>query len=442
MICAIDHHELANLVCLLDDIFHEKNRLGIVTVVNNPSGRQRAHFFTPVSEFMVVYARNRQSALFNPVFNNGNVQTDEKGMYVLRKFLRDRGMDISARTVKPQFWYPIYVKPDLSTLSLKPRSGWHKVEPITNNGQEKTWNTKADTAQQRIQANELVACLENDKIVIKYKYRKGSYIKTYWDATDFWDAEDYNSTTKGDNLLSSIIGRGCFQFPKSLYLLKDILKLTSQKDSIILDFFAGSGTTGHAVLELNAEDSGRRQCILATNNENQIAEKVTYARLKNVIQGYRSKTKSKEIVEGIPANLHYFKTDFVDKQKTNDSTRDALLATSFDMICIKENVFDLIVDEVNHKIFQNSIKSLIIISNSDAIEQCKQDLQKLDSIKPIHIYIFSYSNDSYESDFDDLRSDFNLHHEAIPEAILQVYRKIFQKDDSDFNNVQSGLKWT
>ena len=95
------------------------------------------------------------------------------------------------------------------------------------------------------------------------------------------------------------------------------------------------------------------------------------------------------------------------------------------MLCIKENTFDLVTDSSDYKIFQNTAKYLIIIANPDSIEQCKQDLRKLDSSKPIHIYIFSYSNDSYESDFDDLRTDFKLHHEAIPEAILQVYRKIF-----------------
>ena len=79
------------------------------------------------------------------------------------------------------------------------------------------------------------------------------------------------------------------------------------KNSVILDFFAGSGTTGHAVLELNKEDGGNRQFILCTNNENNICEEVTYQRLKKVIKGYTT-PKGKE-VEGIPANLKYYKVE-------------------------------------------------------------------------------------------------------------------------------------
>ena len=77
-----------------------------------------------------------------------------------------------------------------------------------------------------------------------------------------------------------ILGGKKFDFPKSLYLLIDTLKLTSTKNSTVLDFFAGSGTTGHAVLELNKQDGGKRKFILCTNNENNIAEEVTYERLK------------------------------------------------------------------------------------------------------------------------------------------------------------------
>ena len=88
------------------------------------------------------------------------------------------------------------------------------------------------------------------------------------------------------------------------------------KHAIILDFFAGSGTTGQAVLELNKSDGGKRQFILCTNNENQIAEEVTYPRIKTVITGIRP--DGSKYSDGIPANVRYFKTDFVSKNKTND----------------------------------------------------------------------------------------------------------------------------
>ena len=97
-----------------------------------------------------------------------------------------------------------------------------------------------------------------------------------------------------------------FDYPKPISFIETLIKSVSAKDSTILDFFAGSGTTGHAVMRLNKEDGGNRKFILCTNNENNICEEVTYERLKRVINGYGD-------VEGIPANLKYYKTDFISK---------------------------------------------------------------------------------------------------------------------------------
>lgn len=89
-------------------------------------------------------------------------------------------------------------------------------------------------------------------------------------------------------LLTSIIGQNDFPFPKSLYAVKECIEAcTYKKDAVIVDFFAGSGTTGHAVLELNKEDEGQRQVILCTNNENNICIDITYPRVKRVIKGYK-----------------------------------------------------------------------------------------------------------------------------------------------------------
>lgn len=98
-----------------------------------------------------------------------------------------------------------------------------------------------------------------------------------------------------------------FSYPKPINFIKQIIKNISSDASIILDFFAGSGTTGHAVAQLNKEDGGNRKYILCTNNENNICEEVTYKRLTN-------------IQEELPHNLKYFKTDFVVKEEFPDVT--------------------------------------------------------------------------------------------------------------------------
>ena len=111
---------------------------------------------------------------------------------------------------------------------------------------------------------------------------------------------DFGGTTDGDSELKNIFGKKIFNYPKSIKYLKTLLSTINNKEVIVLDFFAGSGTTGHAVVQLNKEDGGNRKYILCTNNENNICEEVTYQRLKN-------------IQEELPHNLKYYKTDFIPK---------------------------------------------------------------------------------------------------------------------------------
>src|SRR5699024_4608665 len=115
------------------------------------------------------------------------------------------------------------------------------------------------------------------------------------------------SSGNGTKEVEKLLGKKVFNNPKPIELIKDFLLLTTASSSIVLDFFAGSGTTGHAVAQLNKEDGGNRKYILCTNNENNICEEITYKRLTN-------------IQEDLPHNLKYFKTDFVDKTKFPDFT--------------------------------------------------------------------------------------------------------------------------
>jgi len=103
-----------------------------------------------------------------------------------------------------------------------------------------------------------------------------------------------------------------FPYSKPKELIIHLIEIThSPKDAIILDFFAGSGTTGEAVLELNKEEKSQRKFILCTNNEGQIAEEVCYPRLKKVIKGYVKKNKADEMIKGLEGNLRYFQTDLI-----------------------------------------------------------------------------------------------------------------------------------
>jgi adenine-specific DNA-methyltransferase len=306
IICAIDANELFSLGLLMDEIFGEHNRIGLVTVLHNPKGRNFTRWFSANSEYMLIYAKNVNYASFNEVAIDDKIKatfnyTERNGKkYRLEPLMRSRTETL--RKNKPKFWYPIYVSPDLKSITLKKKKDYNEVYPITKNGKEATWINLPKTFREKNKNNIFIAKKENGKINIYRKYYEQQIFKNVW--TD----QKYQSEFHGTNLIKKILGDNIFDYPKSLYLVEDILKITSRKKSIILDFFAGSGTTGHAVMKMNKEDGGQRKFILCTNNENAICEEVTYPRIKNVIVGYSHNGKK---VEGLINNLKYFKTDFV-----------------------------------------------------------------------------------------------------------------------------------
>ena len=226
----------------------------------------------------------------------------------MKNFIRLTDGKYSLRENKPHFFYPIYVSNNLKEFSVIEKEGYTAVYPITEKGIERTWKTTKNTFAKLVNKGNIVAKKEDGHISIYEKLREDQVIKTHW------IKKEYHGYHFGTKLIQDILGSKKFDFPKSLYLIKDVLKLVSKKDSVILDFFAGSGTTGHAVLELNKEDGGNRKFILCTNNENGIAEEVCYPRVKSVIEGYSD-------VEGISANLKYFKTSFIPKSIVSDDTR-------------------------------------------------------------------------------------------------------------------------
>lgn len=148
-----------------------------------------------------------------------------------------------------------------------------------------------------------------------------------------------------------------FDNPKNVGLLKLLISLKNNKDATILDFFAGSGTTAQAVIELNQADNGKRKFIICTNNENQICEKVTYPRIKTIITGKRE--DGTKYSEGNKETLRYYKTDFIKNEGTKDQIYYDLTEKSIPMICIKENTHEQIEKNDQYAIYSNKQKNQI-----------------------------------------------------------------------------------
>ena len=215
-----------------------------------------------------------------------------------------------------------------------------------------------------------------------------------------------------------------FSTPKPTRLIKQILRLIPKKDATVLDFMAGSGTTGQAVLSLNAEDGGERKFVLCTNNgdeksEHKIASEICYPRLLKSIKGYIN-TEGKEI-EGLGGNLKYYICAFVEAE-ASDRNKRKLVKESTEMLCIKEKAYTFVAEGEDWKIFKNEDIYLGIIFHEDGIEDYKNVIKKIDGY--FHTYVFSLGDDPHEKEFNDIKGKVRLC--AIPEVILKVYREIFK----------------
>jgi adenine-specific DNA-methyltransferase len=218
--------------------------------------------------------------------------------------------------------------------------------------------------------------------------------------------------------------REIFDTPKPIELIIHLIEIASKNDATILDFFAGSGTTGQAVLSLNKiiKDSNRK-FILCTNNENNICENITYERIKKVILGYKDKENNK--IGGFSGNLKYLKADFIKLEKSIDTLKSRIVEGSTEIICLKDNSFDLVLDNYSKnriKIFQNKDKYTAILFDLFYFDDFVNELKKLNN-KPVSVYIFSYAKDFSKEEFGDLGIKFTI--EPIPENILETYKKIF-----------------
>lgn len=259
---AIDHNELFNLGEICDEIFGFSNRIGVISVVHKPEGRNQAKYIGPSNEFMLLYIKDDRKARIRKVaLDDEQValfdMRDENGAYRLKNFIRLADGKYATREAKPDFWYPIWAAKDLSKVSVDEFADAVPVYPITETGVERTWKTTKETCADRIAAGDILAQKESGKIYIYEKLREDQVIKTHW------INKKYHGFHFGTKILDDLLGVKTFDFPKSLYLMHDIIKLFTEKDDIILDFFSGSATSAHAIMQLNSEDMGERKFILA-----------------------------------------------------------------------------------------------------------------------------------------------------------------------------------
>lgn len=425
LVCAIDENEQAHLSVLLEQIFSAYEQYTI-TVIHNPGGIQGNNFSYTHEYAIFLVPKGKKLIGLQDRSDDPDIRP-----------LRDVSTGNHLREDAKNCFYPILVKGnkivgfgDVCDDSFHPASvnvtredGVIEVYPIDPSGNERKW----------VFARQSVERIQDELAVVENRNRKIFDIvrtKTMFNYKTVWTDKKYNANIFGTKLLRDILPSCDFDFPKSLYTVYDCLYAVvgDRPNAVILDFFAGSGTTGHATLEINKADQGSRKFILCTNNENNndggsggIADTVCYPRVKAVIKGYKNKKGEK--VEGIPSNLTYYKTDLVDIEQIHKVPDDAKVKLTYqagEMIAVREDTLNEVEKNEWWQTFEGNGRMTAIYFKEDKtkLEELITKLEKEN--KPVALYIFSWGKNEYKGEY----SSNNVRVEDIPEPIIEVYKEL------------------
>ena len=442
---SIDDNEQAQLKLLCDEIFGAKNFVASLPRITKASGKTTDKIATN-NDLLFVYSKDIDKSIIEGLPHNdeGFKYTDnyflERGKYKLNQTL-----DYDSLSYSESLDYPIEIDGHI----LYPGNNYDKyIERKKGNHKRADWAWRW--------SKELYKFGVDQGFVVLKKGRNGYriYTKTYQNAKIVRNGDEYKveisqrkkpleslefiqniySNDNAKKELGLIFEDLPFDYPKPTQIMNTLLKVVPAKT--VLDFFAGSGTTLHATMQLNAEDGGHRKCILVTNNENNICEEVTYERNKRVIQGYT--TPKGEAVEGLHANnLRYYRTTLLSRDKSVKNMRQ-LVHLATDMLCIKNDVYteaEFCGKHLNPNIaryFDNGQGNrMLVIYEERAIQLLVQLMAQTedDGIKTM-VYVFSPGADPYTDDFEDIAERVKLC--ALPSAIYEAYKRVLPKRKPKF----------
>lgn len=420
---SIDDNEQANLKLLCDEVFREFDFLATIPWRKRTAKSDVPHGLSQDYEWILCYCkRDFRAAIYK-----------ETRKYYETADFPNRPWRVHDMTTQRSS----VERPNCFFTIVNPKTG--EKFPANPN---RVWANNEETFKQFYEQNRIVFPRDYDFLKISKP------VLRYWEEDDKKKAgEMYGFTAVSSNIsdvvgmtqdgtkdLTYIFGEKAFGFPKPLSLISHFIKISNPNaiNNTILDFFAGSGTTLHAVMQLNAEDGRHRQCILVTNNENGICENVTYERNKRVINGYTK--PNGDFVEGLHGNnLRYYHTAFVDRSNNPQNLRK-LVRLATDMLCIKEDLYneqtafagqDVVKQAFRY--FEKGDKRMLVIYREEAVPLLVPLIENLNLPKGerIHVYVFSPSEDPWAGDFEGVQDKVELC--ALPMAILNAYKRVLPK---------------
>lgn len=390
---SIDDNEMVPLKMLCDEIFGEINYVANIIVKSNPRGSQSKKEIASVHEYILVYAKDIFSAAIigHKLTENMTAEykyEDKYGKYRLLG-LRQRGGFWRADE-RPNLYYPFYINPEDASIELEvDEKHYVEVFPIQpSTGVKGTWRWSKEKVvkdKQYLMAKSIKRGGNMTWDIYQKDYILSGESARRTKAKTLWDEKEMNYQNAA-NELKEIFGTSPFTYAKPVYLIKKAMEMIDFSDNdIVLDFFAGTGTTGQAVLEMNKEDGVERKFILCTNDENNICEKITYQRLKTVISGKRM--NGSIYSNGIPANLKFYKTTFVNKD--SEELTGELLNHTIEMIQLQFGIsgdnqkYVIIMDDEEMDIFEKNISKYnnlqAVFINQDVLLSTSQE-KMLESI--------------------------------------------------------------
>ena len=431
---SIDDNEQAQLKLLCDEVFGEINFIAKFDW-RKKTGANDAKDIAVITESILLYAKNHFVTIERKIWARDEMSVNKNRYKLSDEYVNERGryyldtLDRGGLQYSDSMNFGIEA-PDGGVIYPNGRS------EFVNDGW--IWKWGKDKVKWGIE-NKFLEFVKSgksrgSKYTIKYKVyqnvdNEGNIREHSGRAFSNLITEPINQQGNID-IINVFDGNSIFSNPKPIGLIQYLLKILKDRDITILDFFAGSGTTLHATMQLNAEDGGHRKCILVTNNENNICEEVTYERNKRVINGYT--TPKGEEVPGLTGNtLRYYRTSFVGRSRSMKNMRQ-MMTLSTDMLCIKEDLYTeqpKFGEQQTYKnvfrYFDNGKKRMMIIYKEEAVPLLVDLIQKTDYEGMMRVYVFSPSEDPWEGEFEEVQDKVQLC--ALPQAIYNAYRRILPK---------------
>jgi len=431
---SINEDEFAQLKLLCDQTFGPENYLTMFTIKVRHEERilKGDKDFHEVVEYLLMYRASSEYKTIKKIYDNTSL--DEYVYQIVEKTNKPKKIKLGNKEVE------VFEPNEYEVIKVEPSAD--NLKKINIRGSLKEGNSSGRFYMAYLDGLKTkgvlykVPNMGNDKFGHRYFLTPSKTSRVNGDyfqgvPLDIKDTKEvpYPNYFDFEKEFNSVGYEGGVSFgggKKPINFLRHFLNIgTSNKSAIILDFFAGSGSTGHAVMQMNADDEGSRQFIMITNNYELVKDKVyrpmteaCYPRMKNVIKGYDGN-------KGLGGSVKYYKSSFVGKHNILDADDKDKLQLAYhagEMLSIAENTLEITEKTDHWQIFESKDRHTAVYFKEeyDELDDFIKKVKKLS--KPVSVYIFSWEDDPYIDDFED---NGNITVKTIPQPILEIYKQIY-----------------